>query len=345
MKSVASRVTYEVRPFRDDDSNQVLDLLTLALGPGMVGERTSAFFRWKHVHTPFGGSFMLVADRGGQLIGFRSFMRWRFLAPGGEVRAVSPVDTATHPDFQRLGVFSRLTQTALEAFRDETDLVFNTPNANSAPGYLKMGWKRVGRVPVTMQICRPLHFAMRSLVGRSVTHGSDLPPPIHAETAASVLRTEGGHIAEFLADIDVPSDRIRTRRTLDYLQWRYADAPHLDYRAVTEHGEGRLRGLAIFRVRPCGPLWETWVVELIVPPGERETARSLLRHIRRAAPVDNLRGIFPKRTSAAHAAWRQGFIRSRFGILLFANPLRGAVQPDPTLMDSWALSLGDVEIF
>jgi GNAT superfamily N-acetyltransferase len=345
MKSIASRLTYEVRPFRDEDSDQVLDLLTLALGPGMVGERSSTFFRWKHIHTPFGGSFMLVADRGGQIIGFRSFMRWRFLAPGGELQAVSPVDTATHPDFQRLGVFSRLTQTALEALRDETDFVFNTPNENSAPGYLKMGWKQVGRVPVTIQICQPLHFARRLLLGRSVTHGSDLPPAIHAETAASVLRTESGQIAELLADTDTPPDRIRTRRTLDYLQWRYAAAPHLDYRAVTEHGEGRLRGLAIFRVRPRGQLWETWVVELIVPPGERETARNLFRQIRRAAPVDNLRGIFPKRTSAAQAAWRQGFTRSRFGVMLFVNPLRGAVRPDPTLMDSWALSLGDLEIF
>jgi GNAT superfamily N-acetyltransferase len=344
MESVASRLTYEVRPFQDEDSNQVLDLLTLALGPGMVGERSSTFFRWKHVRTPFGGSFMLVADRGGQIIGFRSFMRWRFLAAGGEWRAVSPVDTATHPDFQRLGVFSRLTQAALEALRDDTDLVFNTPNENSAPGYLKMGWKQVGRVPVTVQICQPLHFASRLLLGRSVTQGAGLPAAIHAETAASVLRTESGQIAEFLADTDTPSDRLRTRRTLEYLQWRYAAAPHLDYRAVTEHGEGRLRGLAIFRVRPRGQLWETWVVELIVPPGERETARSLLRQIRRAAPVDNLRGIFPKGTSAARAAWRQGFIRSRFGVMLFVNPLH-PVQPDPTLMDSWALSLGDLEIF
>ncbi len=345
MKSVASGVRYEIRPFQDDDTNQVLDLLTRALGPGMVGERSSTFFRWKHVRSPFGGSFMLVADRGGQLIGFRSFMRWRFLAAGAEVRAVSPVDTATHPDFQRLGVFSRLTQTALEALQDEADFVFNTPNDNSAPGYLKMGWTQVGRLPVAVQICQPLHFASRLLLRRSVTGGSGLPPVIHAETAASVLRTESAQIAEFLADTDMPAGRICTQRTPDYLQWRYGAAPHLDYRAVTEHHNGQLVGLAIFRVRPHGQLWEFWVAELLVPPGERKTAQSLLKQIRQAAPVDNLRGIFPKGTTAAYAARRRGFIRSRFGVMFFVNHLGGAVRPDPTRMDSWALSLGDVEIF
>lgn len=75
MKSVASRLTYEVRPFQDEDTSQVLNLLTLVLGSGVVGERS--LFRWKHVDTPFGRSFMLVAERGGRIIGFRAFMRWQ----------------------------------------------------------------------------------------------------------------------------------------------------------------------------------------------------------------------------------------------------------------------------
>jgi hypothetical protein len=87
------------------------------------------------------------------------------------------------------------------------------------------------------------------------------------------------------------------------------------------------------------------VVELIVPPGNRETATSLLGQVRQAAPVDNLRGIFPRGTSAAQAAWRHGFIRTRFGIPLFTNPLGRIIRPDPRVMESWALSLGDVEIF
>ena len=60
------------------------------------------------------------------------------------VDGVRAVDTATAPDVQRLGIFSRLTTEALEVCRaDAVALVFNTPNDKSLPGYVKMGWRLV----------------------------------------------------------------------------------------------------------------------------------------------------------------------------------------------------------
>ncbi len=35
---------------------------------------------------------------------------------------------------------------------DGVDVVFNTPNDQSRPGYLKMGWSEVGRVPVAVRL-------------------------------------------------------------------------------------------------------------------------------------------------------------------------------------------------
>jgi hypothetical protein len=288
---------------------------------------------------------MLVADRGGRIIGFRALMRWRFVGPEGDLRAVSPVDTATHPDFQRQGIFSRLTQAALGVLREEADLVYNTPNESSRPGYLKMGWQDVGRVPVAVRLCRPLRCATSLLPLRLAIHRPGLPPPIDAEAAASVFGRDGGQIAELLPEAEPPADRIRTKRSLDYLRWRYATVPHLDYRAITERRDGRVRGLAVFRVVPRGRLWGTSVVELIVPPGDLDTARSLLKQVRRSAPVDYLKGIFPEGMFAALAAGRYGFFGGHKGITLVVNPLHGNIRPDPARMGSWALSLGDVEVF
>ena len=53
---------FQVRQYRDSDEPRVLELLRLTLGEGPSGERTSAFFRWKHLANPFGRSFMLVAE-------------------------------------------------------------------------------------------------------------------------------------------------------------------------------------------------------------------------------------------------------------------------------------------
>lgn len=73
------------------------------------------------------------------------FLRWKFDVPGeGTISAVRAVDTATHPDWQGSGIFTRLTLGALDELRDDgLDVVFNTPNDQSRPGYLKMGWSQV----------------------------------------------------------------------------------------------------------------------------------------------------------------------------------------------------------
>lgn len=140
---------YEAREYRDEDEAQVVALLDRALGAGPVAGRRAQLFRWKHLDNPFGRSIALVADAGGHVVGYRAFMRWRFLCGGEHFEAGRAVDTATDPLWQGKGVFRRLTLDALDLARDRgIDLIFNTPNQSSKPGYLKFGWTDVGRVPV-----------------------------------------------------------------------------------------------------------------------------------------------------------------------------------------------------
>ena len=179
-----------IRHFRDDDLPRVLELLRSSLGGGPGGMRTGDFFRWKHLENPFGRSFALIGEADGRLVGFRAFMRWRLSAAGTAVLAVRAVDTATHPDYQGQGIFSTLTRRSIESLRDEADLVFNTPNEKSLPGYLKMGWQIAGKVPVRVRVRRPFRFVRRI---RSLHEEIDVPletPPIAAATAAEVLAGE-----------------------------------------------------------------------------------------------------------------------------------------------------------
>src|SRR5918994_5166036 len=100
--------TVTIRPFSVGDEANVLELLGLTLGGGPAGRRPAEFFRWKHADNPFGPSFMLLAEADGRVVGLRAFMRWRFIVDGRELSAVRAVDTATHPEYQGIGVFSRL---------------------------------------------------------------------------------------------------------------------------------------------------------------------------------------------------------------------------------------------
>ena len=263
-------------------------------------------------------------------------MRWRFRAGERALAAVRAVDTATHPDFQGMGVFSRLTRAALDAMEGQVDLVFNTPNGKSGPGYLKLGWREVGRVPVAVRVRRPL----RLLTSRRARPRA--APPVAAVPAAAALE-DADAVAALLGREPAPGG-LATPRTVEYLRWRYGAAPLLGYRAVTEERGGELAGLALFRVRPRGGLWESTVAEVLAA-GDPATARRLLRRVAGAAPVDHLTLHAPAGSPLARAARRSGYLPSPAGIRLVANPRTAGIRPDPTRLDAWALSLGDLEVF
>jgi GNAT superfamily N-acetyltransferase len=339
-----SRTDLVVRSYGDEDESEVLDLLRGSLGGGPAGQRTPEYFRWKHLENPFGRSYMIVAESEGRIIGFRALMRWRFRIEDHTIEAVRPVDTVTHPDHRGRGVFSRLTHTALDSIRDEVDLVFNTPNSNSLPGYLKMGWQVVGQVPVWIRVCRPASYVVWKLRGRQVGGEPQLERPIvAAPSAAEVLADDA--VTGLLQAEEVPSWGYSTASSVAYLRWRYATAPLLGYHAVREERNGNLIGLAFFRVRPHGSLWGLSVGDLIVRPGDVRTARRLLGAARRAARVGYVATSFPRATAAARASRGPTTLRSPRGMTLVVNPLRADLRPDPRSLSSWALSAGDVEVF
>ncbi|MGH2787266.1 MAG: GNAT family N-acetyltransferase [Actinomycetota bacterium] len=341
MSELGTAVTVDVRPYVDADEPEVLDLLMSSMGEGPAGGRTSEFFRWKHVHNPFGRSFMLVAEADGRIVGLRAFMRWGFAVGGEALNAVRAVDTATHPDYRRLGIFSRLTARALDDLVEEADLVFNTPNEKSLPGYLKLGWEVVGKVPFCIRPMRPVAFASR-IRSRKSGGASDARPSLEATRAAVLL--QHGLEVDWLLERAVHEDRrFRTLRSVSFLRWRYAETP-FDYRAVVSEGEEGLNGFAIFRVRPRGRLWETTVSELVVDPfAGHEVRRQLLMAVAQASSVDHISVASPHGEAAVLA--RSGFLPSPASITLVAKPLRGHLPADVTAKKNWALSLGDIEVF
>jgi GNAT superfamily N-acetyltransferase len=335
------RIALDVRPYRDEDEAAVLELLDASLGGGPAGNRSPAFFRWKHVSNPFGRSYAMLAEHGERVVGFRTFMRWRFVVDGMPVSAVRAVDTATHPDYQGQGIFRRLTLAAVDDLRAEADLVFNTPNDQSLPGYLKMGWRRVADVPIEVRIRRPLRFAS-GIRSRDELHAdAGTLPTVSAPPAASVL-ADGEAVAPLLPAAGL--GQLATDRSVGFLRWRYGEAPLLDYRAVALGDRSRPDAIAIFRVRPRGRLWETTVAEVLTAPGDARSARGALTAAARAVAVDHVTCSFPSGSEARRGLRRAGFMPSPEGLTLVANPLR-PIAVDPLRASSWALALGDLEVF
>ena len=325
----------EVRRATDDDLPAALELAQAALGWN-PDDPNDAFFRWKHLENPAGRSPMWVAVDAGRIVGFRVFLRWRFTRPDGRpAAAVRAVDTATHPDHQGRGIFRRLTLGAVEELRDDgrVDFVFNTPNSQSRPGYLKMGWQVVGRVPIAVRPTSPV--ALYRIV-RARTSAGKWSRPSTAGVAAPEALADDGALAALLERLPRP-EGLATDRTIDHLRWRYRFAP-LAYRAVVAPG-GPAAGLAVFRVRDRGAATEAVLCEVLVPDDDPSTPARLVREVARSSGADYVIG-----TTGTRVGRRALPIpMPRQGPVLTWRAVDPAEQMPP--LAEWSLTMGDVELF
>jgi GNAT superfamily N-acetyltransferase len=335
MPSTRGPEDVKVRAFTAEDEPRVLQVLQAAFGRwphAMEGVTAGEFFRWKHTSCPFGPSTLLVAEHGGEVVGFIGYLPWRFRACGRIVKAPRAVDLAVDPDHRRLGVSVAVRE--LPDFPDDVALTWSNPNQPSRPGSRTTGRSFVGTLPRFVRPCGRL----RATIGRAVgkRSGASAPPRIEAETAAELLR-DGDYVASLLGSACEPSDRFTTAKDLEYLRWRYGRFG--EYRAVAADPR-RGCGLAIVRPRPYGRFWALDICELLVEGGDRRIARHLLRRVSDAAAAEFMVCSFPTAQRAAGL----GFVKGPHGMTLMTYPLHRNLVPDPTRLSSWALSRGDVEL-
>lgn len=320
-----------IRPSTDPDRSAIIELCRASLG-WRDGDPNEAFFAWKHDDNAFGPSPSWVAQtRDGQLVGLRVFLRWRFRRPDGTTfDAVRAVDTATHPDWQGKGIFTRLTTGALPDLEaDGVANVFNTPNDKSRPGYLKMGWVALGRAPVAVRLRSPLAARRMVLARTGAEKWSELT---HVGLdAASVFADRD--LTDRLLSAAAPAVGIATDVTSAFLRWRYSFEP-LRYRVVPL--SDRIEdGVVVFRVRRRGDATEATICDVIAPDGARPS--TAIGWILRSTGAD-FALVAPRA-----AAGRTGAIpMNRLGPVLTWRSLADPVVPS---LGDLELVLGDVELF
>ncbi len=314
----------EIRAAVDDDLPQILDLLQSSLG-WVPDEQYAAFYRWKHHDNPFGRSPAWVAVADERIVGLRVWLRWRFRRGGRSWDAVRAVDTATHPDHQGRGIFRRLTTSSVQTLTEQgVAHVFNTPNEQSRPGYLKMGWEEVGKLPVGVRFRSPLS-AVSAVRARVPADKWSLPTD--AGLPAAEALADDDHLEALLAVL--PDDRVRTDLSVEVLRWRYGFAP-LHYRAVTEDG-----GVALFRVRRRGPATEGVIGHVLAP--DRTITRRLVARVAEATGADQVLRITDEPSLRGRELPLPGG-----GPILTWRALASTQMPQ---LEEWDLTMGDVELF
>ena len=283
-------------------------------------ERDRGFFSWKHDDNPFGPSPAWIALEAGEIVGFRTFLRWELARGAERMRMVRAVDTATDPEHQGKGIFRHLTLSAIQQMAAEGyDAVFNTPNAHSRSGYLKMGWTELGRPAVGIRPRSPM-AALRMAQSRTGAEKWSEATTV-GDSAEDALR--GPSLESLLVAMPEPVGW-GTPRSAEYLRWRYGFEP-LHYRVLEVRD-----GLAVFRVRRRGPSLEVAVCEWLAPGPDRRALRRLVHAAGDYAIAGDLgvaHGLVPLRRLGPLVTWR---------------PLARPTVPN---LRDLSFRLGDLELF
>ena len=207
-----------IRQVKQEDTNSIIVLLQASLGESLL-KKSAEIWNFKHVINPFGESTVLLAEEYSQILGVRAFMTWRWQMGTQVWNAYRAVDTATHPNHQGKGIFKKLTLQALEVVKQKGDcFIFNTPNNQSRPGYLKMGWQEVGKIKVALV---PTFYYFFRLLFSKNSSGAKI-----SKERLEVLCSEH--------NINLSNqNKLFTPKSSQYLQWRYEDNPMQSYFVFT----------------------------------------------------------------------------------------------------------------
>lgn len=310
----------KIRKAERSDIPGIIDVLKASLGE-VSSKKTGVVWNFKHQNNPFGESLVLVAEDHEKIVGVRAFMRWQWKKGKVNYSAFRAVDTATHPDYQGKGIFKKLTLEALQVGKKNGDhFVFNTPNQQSKPGYLKMGWKEIDKVFIHI-IPIPSFFIRSKKV----------------QEQYSIELNESGDLFHKWDYLLSKRDIIYTPKNEEFLRWRYFNNPMQKYLIASTKNY-----FIASYVKYHRGLKELRVSELIlVEPRYQLICKNIIKSWARENKVHII---------SIHAPLNENIFKykvaGKFGpVLTFKELENPNMDMEFYSIKNWAYSLGDLELF
>lgn len=277
-----------IRSPTDDDVADMADVLALAHGwPPERRAGAEDVLRWKMRSHPLAPEHHLVAEADGRVVATYLKILRPVRVRGRACLARDGVDLAVHPDHQRRGIYSALTEHSFRHLDGRLDLAVSYAQHPAVERRrAQLGYRPLGN---------PIRVLMKVLdVGRFVRgKGGRLPAPlaglrIRALSARARVASRGAsrgrprdwdlrvadafdpRVDAFFEEAARPFDFI-VEKGGPYLRWRYEEAPIGGFRIVLAERDDRLLGFAVVGRRGH----RGFLADLLALPGRADVAGSL----------------------------------------------------------------------
>ena len=254
------------RFYEERDAEAVVAVLTAAFdGWPTVEISVPAIdhYRWKIAGHPEAAQLGLVAEFDGRIVGSQDYFLMRMKAGDDELLAKQGVDFCVHPDYQRLGIRTRLRVMAKDNPRRNYQAYFSCPGGHPANRRIE---RRIGkRKSKEGRLANQVELWVRDAAARR-----EHPQEIHDWTVRRVAQFDE-RIDAFWEVASRPFELIIVRRR-EYLNWRFADERGGRFAIhVAEQGDALL-GYIVVRISHG----RGYIADILTLPDRNDVVSSLV---------------------------------------------------------------------
>lgn len=378
-EGVTSERRWTIRDYAEGDERAIVALFEQVFGRTMGASESSEHWRWEFARNPTPPITVELVWDGEDLVGQYAVSPRRVWFCGAELLAALSLDTMTHPDYGRQGIFSASAEACYTRMIERGfAFVYGFPNANSIHGFEKyLRWKTVMPTPVHVKaldvgeyvagkLGQPQLAPLLSKASRLL-----LRAPTFVEGLVERARAGGGPVqslavrefADFdqLEGVDELWARCRDQHRLwvirdrAYLRWRYDQRPESSYvRVAIDDERGELAGWAVLAIAEREQGRTCFIMDVLVDAAVGRAMPGLLRAIESAARERGCALISAMVGSGSR--WRTAFLRNAYlplperlfpQELYFGARVLGEGDLDRALLlhpESWQLGWGDIDV-
>lgn len=284
---------------------------------------SEAWFHWYHFQSPWGKSRIYTAWMNDRLASTVTFLPLRLISGSEERPGSIYVDAMTHPDFHKRGLSVSLLELAKADAKQRNEsysITFPTTSRHSMKGMLKTGW----------HLHEDIYYWELSRV------------PMEGALFAAQVPVLGTS-AQPLLDTFSRSIRLGVSKSVEFLNWRTAHRPDIEYEIYQYDLQGRVLGILILKHYRTVAVRKTHIMEII---GNDDHSFNLLLRTAEARAAD-IGSQCLNLWVSDHAFYRSlltsyGFVPSGDKNILFTLTYEDYLVLDSSQQDHFALLDNDV---
>ena len=347
---------WKARPYREGDEHFLLELYEVVTRKRIDLQS----WKWLFHDNPAGEGHIWLADHKGRIIGQYAIIPMRIYIHNEPVYAMQSLDTMTHPDYRKKGIFITLARIAYEYAEPRGfDLVYGFPNNVSLQGFLKhLDFFVLDNLKTMTRPINSMDLLSLKMKNRIITNViGTLTQSIFNRLYPMKLKHDKDIRVEkasrFPKDVDNLLNQLGPKfknfiiRDWQYLNWRYVRNPSHSYHIFLGYRKNTLQGYCVTGSTERKNIRIGLILDLFTEPNDKDLIASLISCALEAMLLENMALASCALTSKSpflKIVKRLGFIFSlrNFPYILRINPNKF----DPSTIqrvEDWHITFGDTD--